>query len=123
MKTLFFSLLLLSLSIAFLAGCQNNKDELLNPPSDCDTTDVRYSTSIVRILQANCYLCHRAATNTGGPNLDSYALLAVQAGNGKLLGTVSHASGFLPMPQGGTKLNDCDIATIRVWVEAGFPNN
>ena len=123
MRTVFFSILMLAITAVLFSACKNNKDELLNPPSNCDTADVRYSSSVVRILQANCYGCHREATNAGGPNLDNYTQVAQQAANGKLLGTISHASGFIPMPRGSARLSDCDIATIRIWVQAGYPNN
>jgi hypothetical protein len=43
--------------------------------------------------------------------------------NGKLMGVISHAVGFKPMPNGGNKLPDCKIIQIRKWIEVGAPNN
>jgi hypothetical protein len=40
-----------------------------------------------------------------------------------LYGTISHSAGFLPMPQNGNKLSDCNITKIRLWVADGAPNN
>ncbi len=41
----------------------------------------------------------------------------------KLYGTISHASGYSPMPKGGAKLSNCQIATIKKWVDTGMLNN
>jgi putative effector of murein hydrolase len=59
----------------------------------------------------------------GGVKLQDYADVKSVASNGKLLGTVSHASGFSPMPKGGNKLNDCYVAVIKKWIAAGALNN
>lgn len=43
--------------------------------------------------------------------------------NGKLYGSISHASGYSPMPQGAAKMTDCQLATIKKWIDSGSPNN
>ena len=76
-----------------------------------------------RILyEINCAGCHNNNLASGGYNFATYNGLAVVANNGKLVGAVSHASGFVPMPQGG-KLTDCQIAQITKWVQIGALNN
>lgn len=40
-----------------------------------------------------------------------------------LVGNIRHDAGFPAMPQGGAKLDDCKIALIKAWVDAGAPNN
>ena len=45
------------------------------------------------------------------------------ASNGKLIGTVNWASGFSPMPKGGSKLPNCNITKLQQWINAGAPNN
>jgi len=77
----------------------------------------------VSILSANCYVCHAGATPVAPFRLDSYAAVAVQAGNGKLWGALSHSPGFVPMPKDAPKLSDCELAKIKKWLDAGFPNN
>jgi hypothetical protein len=55
--------------------------------------------------------------------VSSYAQLQAKAANGQLLGTLNHDPGYSPMPKGGAKLSDCDLAKLRQWVAAGTPNN
>jgi hypothetical protein len=43
--------------------------------------------------------------------------------DGRLLGSIQHASGFSPMPEGSAKMNACNITKIRKWIQAGALNN
>ncbi len=107
----------------FLLSCKNDKAELLYPPQPCDTTNVRYSTTIIGILRDNCYRCHAGSSTVGPFNLDSYADVKVRAASGELWGAVSHAPGFSPMPKGTAQLSACDLAKIKKWLDDGYPNN
>jgi mono/diheme cytochrome c family protein len=79
---------------------------------------------VVPVLTSNCYVCHSGAATAGaGIKLDNYASVKVQVNNGRLLGSIEHKPGFSPMPKGGAKMQDCDIAKIRTWIKAGAPNN
>lgn len=110
--------------VGLMAGCANDNEEDLYPETVvCDTTAITYSGTVQHILMHSCYNCHSAASASGGIILDSYAEVKKQADNGHLLGAVSHASGYIPMPLGGSKLPACDIAGIKKWVESGAPNN
>ena len=42
---------------------------------------------------------------------------------GLVLPAIKHANGVPPMPNGMPKLNDCDIAKIEAWINAGMPEN
>jgi hypothetical protein len=109
--------------IVFIQGCYYDNKDLLDPNSGCDTTFITYSASVNPVLTAYCIGCHSGANAPLGVALDTYPGVKTQATNGKLFGTVNHSSGFLPMPQNGNKLSDCNIAKIRLWVAAGAPNN
>jgi mono/diheme cytochrome c family protein len=115
-------LIILCLSAA-TGGCYYDKEELLYPDSACDTTAVTYSTGIVPILSSNCNSCHGGNTPSAGIKLDTYTGVQGVAANGRLLGAVSHAAGFSPMPKNAGKLNSCNVAKIRKWIAAGSPNN
>ena len=107
-------------------GCYYDKEELLYPVANCDTAGITYSTTVTGILRTNCYVCHTTASanaNGGGIQLDSYTKLKVYVDNGKLMGSINHASGYSAMPKNATKLNSCDITKIQAWVNAGAPNN
>ncbi len=117
---------LLAITISLISllqsGCYYDKQELLSPVS-CDTTIVTYSGFVNPIIAASCTGCHSGVNAPLGIQLDIYTGINAQALNGKLLGAVTHSSGFSPMPKNGTKLSDCNIAKIRKWIDAGAPDN
>ncbi len=91
--------------------------------TDCDTTVFTYSGAIRSIIQQNCVGCHNSSFSNAGVVLDSYQGVAAIANDGRLLGTISHSAGFIPMPFNAAKLPDCKIAQVRKWIEAGSLNN
>lgn len=70
-----------------------------------------------------CIGCHNTASPGGGFDLSTYNGVAASVANNKLLGSIKHMTGFIAMPQGGDKLQDCDINAIEKWINGGFPNN
>lgn len=95
----------------------------VNCGTACDPTQFTYSGTIRNLLSTHCTGCHGGTAPSGNINLTIYDGVRAVALNGKLLGAVSHAPGFQPMPQGGNKLSDCQIGQIRSWIDAGTPNN
>lgn len=115
---------LIIISIIGLSSCYYDKEELLYPgQSVCDTTLITYSQTVVPIISSNCLGCHAGANASASIRLDNYTGVKNVASNGLLLGAINHAAGFSPMPKNGNKLSDCNITKIRLWVEAGTPNN
>jgi Planctomycete cytochrome C len=113
---------LIAIIISF-PGCYYDKEEILFPQTACDVSNVTFSRSVVPILSANCYSCHGGNTPSGGIQLDTYTGVKLQADNGKLFGSISHAAGFSPMPKNAGSLSSCNITQIKKWVDAGAPNN
>ncbi|QEC66742.1 hypothetical protein FRZ67_05275 [Panacibacter ginsenosidivorans] len=89
----------------------------------CDTTQYTYSGTISGIFETNCIGCHSTNNASGGIDLSTYAGASVVALNGRLVGAVTHAPGYSPMPQNAPMLPDCNITQIEKWVAAGAPNN
>ena len=89
----------------------------------CDTVNMKYAANIQPIIQNNCYSCHGNGLSQNGVSLDSYDKVKKQADNGNLMGVISHASGYTPMPFGKPKLAQCDINKIKDWIERGANNN
>ncbi|MBC3541047.1 hypothetical protein ACFSC6_02570 [Rufibacter sediminis] len=123
-------LIVLTSSLALLAACKDDKEEEITPNNpnnpqqqQCDTGSVTFSSTVSGIISTNCLACHSAAMAQGGMILDTYARVKTAADNGKLMGVITHAAGFSPMPKGGPKLSDCNIAKIKKWVDDGAPNN
>ena len=121
-------LFLLSTTVILIISCSKASEDKLSTPTPgsgtgCDTVNMTYSADVVPILQANCYSCHGNGGNSGGVNLDTYENVKAEAADGSLLGTITHASGYAAMPLGGSQLSDCDINTIKDWINNGMLNN
>lgn len=126
MKTilLFFLIIVTTLTIS---SCYYDKEELLYGASSSapctDTTAAPYAQKVVPILQQFCYSCHTGSFPSGNQLMGTYAADKAMAQNGKLYGTMNHAAGYSPMPQGMSKLSSCQIATVKKWIDAGMLNN
>ncbi len=104
-----------------IVSCTRDAEEELAPA--CTTDNMRYSTDILPIIQANCYSCHAESIATAGVILEGYDHVKARADNGDLTGVITHAAGYTPMPNNSAKLSDCDINKIKSWVENGAPDN
>jgi hypothetical protein len=117
-----------TLAILFaLNSCYYDVESQLYPvgSANCDTTNVTYSITIRGILQTySCLGCHSGTGASGGNIiLDNYNSVRLYGQNGKLYGSISHASGYIAMPQGGNKLSNCNIIKVKKWIDLGMINN
>jgi hypothetical protein len=121
------SIVLISSLFVLVISCSKSSEDKLNgnTGSTCDTVNMKYTTDVVPILQANCYSCHGEGNTagSGGISLDSYDNLKQYADNGILAGNITHAAGYVAMPYGLPKLPDCEINTILDWINRGSQNN
>ncbi|RYZ52206.1 MAG: hypothetical protein EOP49_09985 [Sphingobacteriales bacterium] len=110
-----------------LSGCYNDNIEELYPAggAGCDTVNITFAAKIAPILNGNCTSsgCHSGSAPAGGYNLTTYQGAKAAVDNNRLIGSITHASGFSPMPKNLPKLPDCDIQKITIWVNHGAPNN
>ncbi len=88
----------------------------------CDPTEFAYAANILPIVDSYCKGCHSGTNPSGGIRLESFNDIKGAATSGKLLGTVTGASGYSVMPPAG-KLQDCQIEQLNNWVAANSPNN
>ena len=102
---------------------QGAKNNACIDNSNCDTLNVGFSSEIQVILQNNCLGCHSGAVPQGQIDLSTYSNVKIYVDNGKLFGAVNHESGYVAMPQGQPKLDDCKILTIKAWINQGAQNN
>ena len=111
--------------LVFLSSCYRDVEELLYPSAGaCDTNGVTYGNTVALLLQSNgCVSCHSGGAPSGNILLDNFTSVRTVALNGKLYGSISHSAGFSPMPQGGNKMNACQINKIKAWIDAGALNN
>lgn len=119
------TLVLILVGLILFNACYYDSEEYLygNQVQPCDTSAVKYSTVIAPLVASNCNSCHSSASPSGNVVTDNYTGLAAIAANGKLWGAVNHNNGFSAMPKGGNKLSNCELAKIRIWIQAGAPNN
>lgn len=108
-----------------ISGCYYDVEEQLYPAeiNPCDTTAVTFSTTIVPLMEQNCYTCHSADVNLGGVTVEGYDNIIVLVNNGSLEGSTNHQSGYSPMPQNAPKLTDCNLLKINKWISDGALNN
>ncbi len=93
-------------------------DEMKTP---CDTANVLYSTTIKPIFTLHCVGCHGYS---GGVSLATYPGVKAVVNNGKLWNSVNHLSGLSKaMPNSTTKLSACNLRQLKIWIDAGAPNN
>jgi len=124
------NLLILLILAVFVAGCYYDNEEELYPngSGECDTTNVTFSGTIFPLINSNCTSCHSGSAPQGNILLEDYttisAAAAIPAGQpGSLYGAISHDPGNSPMPKNGTQLSDCKIKQVKVWIDAGRPEN
>lgn len=90
--------------------------------TNCDTSNFTF-TRVNTIMETWCVGCHNSNSKGGGFDLSSYDGVVTATDNNKLLGSLQHLPGYIPMPQSGAKLQDCEISAIEKWINAGHPNN
>jgi hypothetical protein len=94
-----------------------------NCASTCDTTAFNYAADVAPILSTFCNGCHSGNSPSDGINTSSWAGLQPIVNDGRLLGSIQHASGYSAMPKGSAMMNACNITKIRKWIQAGALNN
>lgn len=99
-------------------GAKNN--QCIAP---CDTNSFTYRGAVTAIINTYCKGCHNPASLGGGIDLSTYNYVKAIATTGRLVGSIRHLPGYVPMPQGTIKLQDCQIRQIERWIESGMPDN
>jgi len=102
---------------------QGAKNNSCSNTANCDTINVTYNASVAPVLKSYCVGCHGTVSPSAGVDLSTYAGVKVQADNGRLLGSITHAVGYKPMPSSTSKLGLCEINQIQVWITKGTLNN
>ena len=125
---IFLSILIIIISTAVFSSCYYDKEELLygganNGPCTDTTLSISYVQKVVPSLQQFCYRCHTGSFPSGSQIMGTYSADKAMGQNGKLFGSINHSSGFSPMPKGMAKLNNCQIAIIKKWIDTGLLNN
>ncbi len=117
--------ILLLLLLSSMTGCYYDKEELLYPGSANCTVPANpsFNADVLPILNNRCNNCHSGSTPDGGIALTSYTEVMKSVNNGKLMGSITWASGYSPMPKNSSKMPSCEIQKIQLWIDQGALNN
>lgn len=126
------AVIVVGLIVSIISGCYYDKSDTLFPPQSstvaantCDTANMKFSTNIKPILDANCVSCHSTNSTNGGRNfwsIETPSTLQTKALNGALMFRITlPADDIRKMPKGldKPKLDTCNILKIRAWVNRG----
>lgn len=124
MKNLNLVLLIIAGLSLIIQSCYYDNQQEIHPSNtaSCDTTAITYANQIKTIIQTQCPNCHSGTSPSGGINLDTYEGVKTVVANGRLYGAINYTSGFRPMPP-TQKMSDCEINSIKIWMDAGALNN
>lgn len=126
------AVLLAAGALGLLSACSYTNG--YEPPTPCNIPQsVSYEHDVLPILKENCRdACHNpkdyAALTGGTLNMDDFSQVHYYSTTGHggvsfMVGNIRHDAGFVAMPYSGGKLDDCQIATIKAWVDAGALQN
>lgn len=88
----------------------------------CDTlSGARYATFVQPLVQSKCKGCHSGSNPQGGIKLTTYLEIKALALDGRLYSSVTASANW--MPKGGARLDDCKLAKLKQWVDAGALEN
>lgn len=111
----------MTLMALMLSGCYYDVAEELYPGSkSCDTSvAVTYTNFVEPLIRTKCIDCHR------GKGIDSYLsnyaeVKGKAASINDRINRNPTGDGQL-MPQGGPKLDVCDLSKFRLWIQQGYP--
>ncbi len=126
MKNILYALLFFTLLTGILYSCYYDNIEYLYPElsTNCDTTNVTFSGSIVTLLQNNCWTCHsNSAASSFGGNIKLQNYADVVAMSDRIRGSILHENGYSAMPKNGGMIDNCSLKQYQLWLSAGKPNN
>jgi hypothetical protein len=116
-------LAIILISAVTASGCYYDNEEYLYGKESCPEGEITYSAVIAPMISQNCLTCHDQGTSSGDVVLETHAQVVQQVESGKLIGVITHSSGFPAMPDDAPQLSACKIEAVKVWIEGGALNN
>ena len=111
-------------------GCQYDNleetidKELMGTAPCSGISEVSFTSNVLPIFEQNCNDsgCHDAQSRADGIDLTSYQQTEA-AGFLRVLASMEHSQGFSPMPKRASKLDDCTLQVIHIWISEGSKDN
>jgi len=121
-------IIFIGIAMLLFSACYYDKKDQVYPQvivPTCDTTNINYSVTVTKILNANCTSCHGANANSLGAGivLNTYATVKPYITNGRLVNSILQNGNASPMPKNMAKMDVCSINKIILWVNKGALNN
>ncbi len=96
-----------------------------NTAPTCNTSEsVSYTSNIAPLIEVQCFKCHAKDVykeKASRVKIYTYETLKKMGESGQLVGSITHAKGYIAMPyRKGSKIDSCDIETIKKWVSTGM---
>ncbi|MBW1297658.1 hypothetical protein [Aquimarina litoralis] len=110
-----------SVSVLFLLlnSCKGEPKEVCDIPEN-----ITYKEHIASIIEVQCFKCHAADVykeKASRVKIFDYPSLKKMGESGQLIGSITHAQGYIAMPyRKETKIDSCVIETIKTWVNLGM---
>ena len=110
--------------LAGLNSCSKDQEVLtLDPPPNCDSTEISYQRDIVDIMNSSCSYSPCHVPGNGNYDFTKYEVLADRIRSGRLEERILlPPESPLHMPQGFT-MDECRLYKLRLWIHQGFKNN
>lgn len=107
-------------SIILATSCEKEETPITY---DCTGLTPTYTANVKPIMDTYCAVsgCHDAASQEGGHNFSTYAILIDHATENEFMGSMQHLNGYDAMPKDGAKLSDSQLQTISCWIANGMP--
>ncbi|AXT53568.1 hypothetical protein D1818_23090 [Aquimarina sp. BL5] len=95
------------------------------PKPQCDIPqNITYNDQVASLIEIHCFKCHAQDVykeKASRHKIFDYTNLKKSGESGQLIGSITHAQGFIPMPyRKGVKIDSCAIEVIKKWVELGM---
>jgi len=106
-------------SFQLLVSCKGESKPVCDTPKD-----ITYTNQVAPLIEQQCFMCHAPdvyKTKASRNKIFDYPSLKKMGESGQLIGSITHAKGFIAMPyRKGTKIDSCSIALIKQWVAQGM---
>jgi hypothetical protein len=99
-----------------LASCNKDDDPATG---DCTGLAPTYTADIKPIISANCLTCHNGPQSEAQIDLSNYSGVKAMADQGRLLGSLHHQGGYVPMPKDAPQLSSDKLQLFDCWVGNG----
>jgi mono/diheme cytochrome c family protein len=104
----------------FTFACTNSKQDI-TPQCKAETTSkITYQDDVKAIIDKNCNSCHSNKSHSGGVKLEDLSDLQFWANSGELYDQIIPFGGNPPRMPKGMPLTDCEVLTIKKWIDGGM---